>query len=146
MIHPGSTLVVCTWLATQALPCDGVGDTLPADPRTWSAQGWVHVPLVVGGSPQIHIPMRQPIVQIDTYTNRPESELAPWGRADHLAAAVLAAAHAMRAPVTLAMPGGYPPVRLHSIWALSEPRRIPSDPAAYARVSADYETRWTVLT
>lgn len=145
MKHPGSPLVAITWLRTLGLPCDGIGDELPAEPAGWADLGFLHVPTVVGGSPGIHVPMRAPLVQVDAYANRPNSLRAPWNKAEDLAGALLAAVGDQRTPVDLTMPTGFWPVRLHSVWAQSEPRRIPSDPADYARVSADYEMRWVVL-
>jgi hypothetical protein len=138
-------MVAITWLRTLGLPCDGIGDDLPADPATWAALGFLHVPTVVGGSPGIHVPMRAPVVQVDAYTNQPRSVRVPWNKAEDLAGALLAAVQDQQAPVSLTMPAGFFPVRLHSVWAQSEPRRIPSDPADYGRVSTDYEFRWVVL-
>jgi hypothetical protein len=145
VINPGAPLVAITWMRTLDLPCDDIGDEVPADPTLWAEHGFLHVPTTVGGSPDVHLPWRQPVVQVDTYTNRPDSEHTPWNKAEHLAAAVLEAAQAQRSPVDLAMPDGFRPVRLHAVWAQSEPRRLPSDPAAYARVNVDYEMRWVVI-
>jgi hypothetical protein len=145
VIQPGSPLVLIRWLATLGLPCDGIGDHLPADPTTWATQGFLQVPMTVGGSPDVDVPMRAPVVQVDAYTNRPDSERAPWNRAEHLAASVLAAAQDQRTPVDLVMPASYYPARLHSVWANTEPRRIPGDPSGFARVTCDYQMRWVVL-
>lgn len=145
MNYPSAPLVACVWLRSLGLPADDIGTDLPGEPSTWATNGYLQVPTAVGGSPAIHVAMRAPTVQVSAWTNRPDSQRAPWNRAEHLLGAVIDAAHDQAASIDLDMPAGFYPVRLHSVWCQSEPRRIPGDPAGYAHVNADFEMRWVVL-
>lgn len=145
MQYPGSQDVAIAWLGTLGLTIDGIGSDLPGDPTTWATHGFIQVPMVTGGSPQVHVPMREPMVQVDAWTNRPGGELPPWKLADHNANTIVAAMHRQDRPVEIDLGGDYFPVRLHSIWALSEPRRILGDPSRYGRTTLDAAMRWVVL-
>lgn len=145
MNHPSAPLVACTWLRSLDLDVDDIGTAIPGDPATWATNGYLQVPTAVGGTPAIHVQMRAPIVQVSAWTNRPNSQQAPWNRAEHLIGSVVTAAHDQQSPLDLDMPAGYYPVRLHAVWCQSEPRRIPGDPSGYAHVSSDFEMRWVVL-
>lgn len=143
--YPGTVPVVLAWLDTLTLPADGVGADLPTSPSDWSANGFVQVPVVAGGSPGVYTPVRSPVVQIDCWTNRPNSELPPWRRCEHLAESVVAAMYAVTRPVTINLGEDWHPARLHSIYPISELRRVLDDPAHYARVTFDVQAHWTVI-
>lgn len=146
MNYADSPDIALAWLNTlDGLPADDTGNVLPGDPTLWATQGFVQVPMVVGGSPDVHLPMREPIVEINAWTNRPGTEEPPWRRAGHLANWIIRRMHAQRTPLDLDLGGDYYPVRLHAVWAASEPRRITGDPSGYARVMFEAQMRWVVL-
>lgn len=145
MHYASSVQVLVWWLHTLDLPVDGIGDTLPAEPDEWATNGYVQIPTTVGGSPNVDVPQRQPVMQVDCWANRPNSELAPWNRAESLASRIVEAAQAQRGPITLTVPAGFRPVQLKSVWPRTEPRRLPNDPSRFARVSLDLEMRWVLL-
>jgi hypothetical protein len=123
-----------------------VGATLPAGaPPSWAATGFLQV-LTTGGSPHPDFPFRQPVATIFTWATRTGSKKPPWDAAARLAEYVFAAcyaetpAHSRLVPVA----GGvtYPPVLVKTANALSEPRKIPGDPAGFARYMLDIQLKW----
>lgn len=143
--QPDGESIAIAWLQTLGLDVDGIGTDLPGSKALWSVRGFVQVPMVVGGTPQIHVPMREPSVEINAWACRLHSELPPWRRAGHIANTIVAAIYDQQRPVDLDLGDGYAPVRMHSIWALTEPRRMPGDPSNYARHVMEAAMRWVVL-
>lgn len=142
MRYPSNDLIAALWLRTLDLTADDIGTELPANPASWADGGYVQV-TAVGGSPNIHVPMRAPAVQIDCWTCRPNSEQAPWNKAGDLAGQIVHATYDMTRPVNLTMPSDYKGVRVHSVYPLGEPRPLPGDEAGFARVSFDMAVRWS---
>lgn len=138
---PGNDRVAVAWLETLGLTADDIGMEIPP-PAEWAINGFVQAS-TIGGSPAVHVPMRNPVVQIDVWCCRLDSDQAPWGRAEDLDGQILEAAYAMTSPAEPPMPAGFRPVRVHSVFAVSEGRRIDSDEAGYARVSRDMEIFWS---
>lgn len=142
MKQPSTDLVAVAWLGSLSLTTDGVGTVLPADPNTWAANGWVQV-TTVGGSPAVHIPMREGVVQVDAWCCRPNSELAPWNRAGSLAGEIVDACYRQERPVNISLPAGFRPVRVHTVYALTEPRAIEGDDSRFARYQLDVQVNWS---
>lgn len=148
MTPPNSGLVAVAWVrgitaasgfdparVAASLPTGDTGDAL-------LRLGWVQV-AVVGGSPDIDVPVRRPVVQIDAWVMTQPGGKPPWGQAWALAEVVRLATegvHQWRRAVT--MPAGYDPARVLTAMAVSEPREIRSDPGQYARVGFDVEIHW----
>ena len=148
-MYPGNKIVAVAWLETLGLTA-AVGQDLPADQRTWSDHGFVLVASSVGGSPGRHSPMRNPVQQIECWTNQPDSEHAPWNQANELAEQIIAATFRPGQnglpgvpQVRLPLPTGYRPVLLRSVYALTEPNELPGDEAGFARVQIDVGLHWT---
>ena len=142
-MYPTHKLVALGWIQTLGLDAE-VGLDLPADPTTWSDNGFILVAGPVGGSPGRHVPMRNPVVQIEFWANRPNSELAPWNKAGSLAEQVIDATYRDdTAQWLVSLPSGYRPVFLHAVYPLSEPNELPGDDAGYARVVVDFALHWT---
>lgn len=142
MKYPSHELVATLWLDTLGLTADDIGSSLPGDPTLWATGGYVQA-TTVGGQPAIHVPMFAPLVQVDCWASAPDSRQAPWGKAGDLAGQVVAATYAFTKPVDLVMPSDYEAVRVHSVYPVTEPRRIPGDDAGYARVNVDVIMRWS---
>ena len=112
MTPPNSGLVAVAWVrgitaasgfdparVAAHLPTGDTGDAL-------LRLGWVQV-AVVGGSPDIDIPVRRPVVQIDAWVMTQPGGKPPWGQAWALAEVVRLATegvHQWRRAVT--MPAG----------------------------------------
>jgi hypothetical protein len=135
-------MVAVAWLETLGLQA-GVGLELPANLNSWAARGFVCVPLVIGGGPDPHTGMRNPVLQVDCWACRPGSDVSPWGQAAELAEQVTQAALAEVTEPQLPMPTGYRGVLLRAVYPINEPREIQNDGAGFARVQIDLATHWT---
>lgn len=142
-----SELIAVAWLQGAAgMEAGQVATTLPADEGTWAANGFVQVPMVVGGTPQLHYALREPVVQVDAWAVNPNSGKPPWGKAASLMELIVAATYDVaRMQRTLTLPSGYPQARVMTAHFVTEPRRIPADNASYARFSADLILHWITL-
>ncbi|MGH8571199.1 MAG: hypothetical protein ACREX8_01310 [Gammaproteobacteria bacterium] len=145
MTHlPSAELLMVAWLkGLPGVPPDGVATTLPGDPATWAALGFVQV-TTVGGSPAVHTPLRNPVVAVDCWANNPNSQKPPWGKASALAETIVSACYGDTAQRVVTMPAGYSNARLMAVYPLSEPRRVPADEAGFARLSVDLSVSWAV--
>lgn len=141
-MYPTHKLVALGWLESLGLAAD-VGLDLPADPTIWSDNGFVLVAGPVGGSPGRHVPMRNPVVQLEFWANRPDSEYAPWNKAGSLAEEVIEWTYRDIPDPRVPLPSGYRPAFVHSVYPLTEPNELPGDEAGYARVVCDFAFHWT---
>lgn len=138
-------LVATAWLAGVAgLSSAMVAATLPKDTSTWASTGFVTV-RASGGSPGIHVPMRQPVVTVDTWAVKPGSAKPPWFQANYLAELIDVGCRAATAGRTVTLPTNYPAARVHSVYLVSEPRRAYGDQGDYARYTVDISMNWTDL-
>lgn len=144
-LHPTSELVAVAWLKTlAALPSSNIATTLPKDSAGWTADGFVQV-TAVGGSPNLYVPLNDPVVSVDCWAAAASGSSSPWGKANQLAEIVRAASYVRTAfPVLVTgLPGNYNNARVHSAWPITEPRRITGDPGSYARYTFDLQLVWT---
>lgn len=144
-LNPTSELVTLAWIvATTGIACD---INLPEDNTTWATDGFVTV-RVIGGSPLVHLPQRQPVMSIDAWAVQSGSARPPWLKASSLAERIYAAtipASAKRQvdlSTVVSAPATYLHAHVQSVVALGEPRPIPSDQAGYAHTQFDLQLRW----
>jgi hypothetical protein len=142
---PTNELVVEAWLSQHVpgLVAAMVATSLPKDPTTWAESGFLQVQALPGGSPDVDIPVRHPVFQIDAWATRPGSSKPPWHLANRLIELVRNATESTAAygrPVT--MPPNYLGARVQAAYLISEPRRVTDDPAGYARFTADLAVDW----
>lgn len=143
-IFPSTEQVAVAWLKTlPGLPVNQIATTLPADNASWATSGFVQV-TTVGGTPQVHVPVFEPVVQIDIWACNVDSQRPPWGKAAHLAETIVWATYSALQPGVFDLGANIHPPRLMSAFALSEPRRILHDEAGFARVQFDMSFRWTL--
>ncbi|AVH60007.1 MULTISPECIES: hypothetical protein [Streptomyces] len=142
-----SELVAVAWLQGAAgMEAGQVATTLPSDQAAWEANGFVQVPMIVGGTPQLHYALREPVVQVDAWAVNRNSGKPPWGKAASLMELIVAATYdTARMQRTLILPSGYPQARVMTAHFITEPRRIPADDASCARYSADLALHWITL-
>lgn len=154
-----SEVVAVAWLlgvAGLTADADHVGVTLPErDPATglfpWADTGFVHFIAVVGGSPEMYVPKRQPVVQVDFWAVNPDSGQPPWGKARELAEVVIADTYRTagrlggQRDVSALMPAGYAGAYVQAAWPVSEPRRLPNDAGSFARLTLDLSLSWVEL-
>lgn len=160
LLLPDSELVTQGWLA--AIPgwsTAMVGTTLPRIGPTgpmpdWVATGFVTVG-VVGGTPASHVPQAQPAMSVNCWAVNatcagPGQPInvkprPPWGDASQLAQQIRAAVYTLdKGPGrAVAMPvPGYAHAAVMSALLLTEPRRVPADPAGFARYQFDLQLTW----
>ncbi|MFF4346808.1 hypothetical protein [Streptomyces sp. NPDC001530] len=131
LLRATNELVTIAWLKTVV--GDRVATTLPKDNSTWAASGFVTTD-TVGGSPNIYVPLREPVMSADCWAFNPGSQKPPWNKAATLAEAIQAACwDHPTIPQRVTLPTGYPDVLVRSAYCTGEPRRVPDDPSSYAR-------------
>lgn len=140
--HPTSELVAVAWLKGVTGIGNNVSTELPADNASWAASGWTQV-LGAGGSPDIYLPISQPVISVDTWAVGVQSSKPPWAKANQLAEIIKRATldHAS-VPRLLVLPDAYANARCLNVIPLTEPRKIRSDPADYAHWSMDVQFNW----
>lgn len=146
-LHPTTDLVAVAWLRTvPGLVADGVATQLPADETTWAANGFVVVPVQVGGTPHGTIPLRRPVVQVETWGTVPGSDKLPWGIPNQLMEQIRMGTldrTTFNRPLPITANGvTYPNARVLSARMLTEPRRIWSDAGDYAGFMANVALQW----
>lgn len=146
-LHPNTELVAVEWLkGVTGIPSGQVATMLPDDNTTWSASGFVQVVTVVGGSPAVDFLLAQPVVQVDCWAVNPDSGKPPWGKAHQLAEYIRWGVHASAGKRDLTtFPAAYNDARVLEVNLTSEPRRVPSDEASYARYTCELSIKWIEL-
>lgn len=145
-LYPTSDLVVAAWLRLVPNLTAGVASAVPADTATWAAAGFVQV-ASVGGNPPTHLPVRRPVCSVDCWAVNPNSQKAPWGKANSLAELIrVACEECTNYGVRLELPGSYGAARVLTAYLLTEPRRVLNDAANYARYQFDLAVDWVVAT
>lgn len=133
LLRANHELVTIAWLKT--IVGDRVATTLPKDNATWAASGFVTTD-TVGGSPNLYVPLREPVMSVDCWAFNADSQKPPWNKASCLAQAIQAACWAHRSiPQAVTLPTGYPAVQVRSAYCTGEPRRVVDDVSSYARYS-----------
>lgn len=146
-LHASSERVAVAWIMSiPGLVADGVATQLPSDETSWAKNGFVVVPTSVGGTPESNMPVRRPVVTVETWGTVPGSDKIPWGIPDQLMAQIIAGTYdrtTFGRPLTLvAGKVTYPTARVLSATAMSEPRRIWSDVGDYGGYTADIRLDW----
>ena len=142
-------LVAVAWLGSiPGLSTQMVSTQLPADDTAWAATGFITV-AVVGGSPNIYLPVKKPVFQVDCYAVKPGSNKPPFWKANVLAETVRYGTLprvGFNRPLSLSAGGvSYPPARVQTAYVVTEPRRRYSDAADYAVYSFDLALEWLTI-
>lgn len=156
---PTSELVAVNWIGSigTLAPLGGtqiVATTLPPDanpdgtPAAWTQTGFVTV-AVVGGSPDIYLPVKKPVIQVDCWATRPGSNRPPWWQANILAETIRYATlqrTGFNRPLSITVNGrSYPGAVVTSAYFMTEFRRLYADEADYARYQADMQICWQTI-
>lgn len=141
-LHTTTDLVAVAWLRTlPGLVADGVATQLPADETTWAANGFVVVPVQVGGTPHATMPLHRPVVQVECWGTVPGSDKLPWGIPNQLAEQIRFGTYDRNnfSRLLLISAGGvqYPAARVLSARMMTEPRRVWHDQGDYAGYQFD---------
>jgi hypothetical protein len=141
-----SELVAISWIGSiSGLSTQIVATQLPADDTSWSGTGFVTV-AVIGGSPNVYLPVKKPVFQVDCYAVKPGSNKPPWWRANVLAEtiryATLQRTGFNRLLSLTAGNASYPSARVQNAYLLTEPRRRFGDLGDYAVYGFDLALEW----
>ena len=147
--RPNSEQVAVAWLKGVTALIDGVATSLPADDQ-WpeiitGSRGFVQVH-VVGGTPNMYLPVAMPVVSVDCWAARASSGRPSWNMAHYLAEMIRLSCldHALVGRV-LNLPAEYSNAVVQDAHMVSEPRRIVDDPADYAHVQMDVQLSWIAV-
>ncbi len=146
---PTSELVAVAFIGTiTGLSPQMVATTLPSDDVVWAKTGFITV-AVVGGSPNIYLPVKAPVFQVDCWAVKPGSNRPPWWMANNLAETIRYATlqrTGINRVLTITANGvAYPSAVVQSPYLVTEPRRVYSDAAEYACYSFDLAAEWTTV-
>jgi hypothetical protein len=140
ILRATTELVTVAWL--KGVVGDIVATTLPRSNASWAASGFVQV-ATVGGTANMYVPIRQPVMSVACWAGSPESNRPPWNKATWLAEQIQAACYDVaNTPRLLTLPTGYPHARVLSAYTAYEPRRVPDDEASYARINFGLVVNW----
>jgi hypothetical protein len=140
-------LVAVAWL--KGLVGDIVATTVPRN-DTVAASGFVTVH-ASGGSSNMYVPVREPVVLIDCWWAATDSVKPPFAKASALAEAIVAGCHDHRGtPRLLALPTGYPGARVLSAHVVQDPKRpvvsgggeSSADLGSWARIILAVQFHW----
>lgn len=147
---PNNGLVAQAWLAQRVtgLTAAMVAGRLPADVTAWADLGFVQVTPVTG-VPDVDVPIRKPLVQVDCWATTVDaagnvSTRQPIGKAWRLAELIRVATEADTARYSslVVLPADYDSAIVLSAWLQTEPSEVADDPSGYARVTFDLELNW----
>lgn len=143
-LRASSELAAVYWLKSlPGIPEDRVDVVLPdpEDEYLVVAPGFVTV-RSVGGSPHVHLPQRQPIVEVNTWVATPNDQIAPWPASSLLADTIIEACYEPSNFGHVLTHPGYENVRVMSAYPTSEPTRFEDDDARYARYVFEIQMYW----
>lgn len=155
-LQPTDILVAVTWIATiPGFTAAMAGATLPPDtdedehgrprPAPWLKTGFVTV-TPAGGGPDPYLPRHEPVLGIDCWASVPGSSSPPWNKAEALGEAIWAATMqrtGFNRPLTPLVSGvAYPTAVVQSAYLTNGFKRLYSDAADYARVTANLALSW----
>lgn len=141
---PNSDLVAQQWLS-QRVPgiiAAQVAATLPTV-SAWLAEGFVTVTSIPGTQPNLYVPIRKPIFQVDCWGAQGTATAKPdWGKANRLAELIRLATEADLSGQPLDLGPIYTDVRVQAAMLVAEPSRVDGDPSGYAHVTLDLGIDW----
>jgi hypothetical protein len=146
-LTPNSELVAVTYIRSLSIgpsATSGVGTTLPEATASWT-DGFV-VAQVVGGSSDIDVQSKHPLVQLDVYVPSVNTSKPQWGKAATIAADIVEKLYAHDSTTSpLVLGTAFKDARVQTAYAVSEPRRISNDPAGHARYTVDVVLNWVTV-
>jgi len=147
---PTSELVAISYIQTMpGVMADAVATQPPPAEAEWAANGCITVQ-VTGGHPDIGLPVRNPLVQVDMFATDPGSDKIPWWKASALAEQIWMATQDKQQAgrIVPVFAGGreYPPAKVLTAFWMTEPRRIYGDRGDWAHYQGDLAMSWTITT
>lgn len=143
--YPTSPLVAVAWLGQRVpgLAPGIVATRLPRDLAAWADLGFVQA-TVVTGTPDVDVPIRRPLVQVDAWAHSPDGVRPPVNKAARLAELVRVATELPTARYSspVETPANYAGAVVLSAYVVTEPYEVTDDPSGFARISLDLVLEW----
>lgn len=143
--YPTNALVAVAWLGQRVpgLAPGIVATRLPRDLAAWADLGFVQA-TVITGTPDVDVPIRRPLVQIDAWAHSPDGVRPPVNKAARLAELVRVATELPTARYSspVEMPANYAGAVVLSAYVATEPYEVTDDPSGFARISLDLVLEW----
>lgn len=139
--------VIGAWLRTlDGIPDNKINTVLP-DVALWADTGFVQIVGTVGGTPWLDAAVQEPVIELDTWGARLNTEKPDWGKASALMSIIRDAAQDATKSVGVIVTVGTRQARIISLWPISSPRRPllgvdQGDPASFARFMIDIQMIW----
>jgi hypothetical protein len=158
--HPTSELVVAAWIAAITPIPAGMIATQPPAATSWTAfvppgatPAYTNIvqfvaARVIGGTPQLNVPVRKPVAEIKCYATNVNSDKPPWFAANQTAELITYACYnRMLYEFSRGLTVGtnntnYNPANVLSAVVHTEPRRLYGDIRNYAVYQRDIGFTW----
>lgn len=145
--HANSELVTQAWIASLPGFNSGmVATTLPENNAAWAASGFVTLK-VVGGSPEMYVPERKPVMELGFWwAPTPGSRKPQWAMANALAEQLVNLVYDESVfNAVLNLGPQYPTAQMQQAHWLQEPRRIYGTKDYRALYQGELWTVWREL-
>jgi hypothetical protein len=142
---PSAEDVTVAWALTVDLGGAPVVARVKETPDVWGATGIVVISGPVGGSPNRHVAMRHPVMNVEGWSLReacgPDADDPP---ARQLIERLFAASYNWTPRDTpLLLPDGMRKAHLHTVYPETEPRRLGDGTGGFDRFHIDLAVNWT---
>jgi hypothetical protein len=143
--RPTSELVAVAWLKGLSGLNNLVATDLPIDATSWAASGFTQV-TGVGGAGALDYALARPVLSLDFWAVAPDAGRPPWNKANQLAeTARTGLLDHPSVPRLVVLSAAYDNARVITAFPVSEPRKVRSDQAQYARYTMDAEFHWVAV-
>lgn len=144
---PTSELAAMAWIRTiDGFNYDMVSDKLTGDNALIAASGFVTV-LVIGGSSDIYVPRRSPVIEVRTWACNLDGDRQdpPFAEAGSLIETIRERClnHGKFRNSAIETEPGYEQVCVPSVYFLTDPTKHEDDDARFASWSAEVQFHWT---
>lgn len=147
---PNAFLVAKAWLLSiPGFPANSVARALPEDASSWYANGFVSLPGTMGGTGELHVPLRRPILDVRFWSQprKAGSQKSPWNRASQLCEMAYEAsfADALFVQRVLTIGGTYDDARVLTVECPQEPQELPQEESDFACFTLPMQFNWVRL-
>lgn len=143
---PTNELAALSWIRSiPGVPSERVSTKLPGDNSLIAPSGFVTV-LTVGGSSNVYVPRRSPVIQVQTWACHLNGDRRdpPWAKANQLAEVIREQCwdHTSFGG-TIPTKNGYFDICVPSAYVVSEPMKLEDDEGRFACYTMDVQMHWT---
>jgi hypothetical protein len=145
---PTNDLAAMAWLRTiPGLPSQKISTKLPGKISVIAEEGFITV-RTVGGSSDVHLPRRSPVIEVQAWACHPESDdrEPPWAKANNLVEIIREFCEDVgftNFGGVIPTKSGYYDICVPSAITQGEPTKIEDDEARFACYRQDILINWT---